>query len=87
MISKLMYVDKQCPHAMGHYVCFHASQCQYPICPRGAEMSRLKNCWACDISSGAGIWRWGGGGGTMNAKGARFLGRLGGMLPHKYLKI
>ena len=29
----------------------------------------------------------GGGGGTMSAKGARFLGGPGGMLPQKYLKI
>ena len=32
------------------------------IAPAITEMPRLKNCLACDISSGAGIWREGRGG-------------------------
>ena len=49
------------------------------------EMPRLKNCWACDISSRCRTFK--GGGGTTSAEGASFLGRSGGMLPYKFLKM
>ena len=43
-----------------------------------SEMPSLKNCWACDNSSGSRTFK--GGGGTTSAEGASFLGGSGGML-------
>ena len=54
------------------------------------EMPRLKNCCACDISSGSrGGSRTskGPGGGTTSVKGASFLGGSGGMLVQKFLSL
>ena len=50
------------------------------------EMPRLKNCWACDISSGSRTFK--GGGGTKSAEGASFLGGLGACPPpQKFSKM
>ena len=35
VISYLMYVDKQCPHAVGHFLCFDTIQCQFPHMSEG----------------------------------------------------
>ena len=47
-----------------------------------AEMPRLKNCWACGISSGSRTFK--GGGGTRSAEGASFLGGLGACTPRNF---
>ena len=56
-----------------------------------SEMPRLKNCWVCDISSGAGLFfGWGGGGGGVGDNEHQrhaFSGGPEGKLPQKYLKI
>ena len=49
-------------------------------------MPRLKNCWACDISSGAGLWG-GGGVGHNERQRCAFSGGPGDMVTPKYLKI
>ena len=41
VISCLMYVDKQCPHWVGHFLCFDISQYQFPYVSRGREAGVL----------------------------------------------
>ena len=48
-------------------------------------MPKLKNCWACDISSGSRTFK--GGGATKSAEGASFLGGLGACPAQKFLKM
>ena len=36
-----MYVDKHCPHSVGHFLCFDTSQCQFPNMSRGRWGLRL----------------------------------------------
>ena len=56
------------------------------------QMPRLKNCWACDISSGSrahtGLFSKGGGGGTTSAEGASLLGGGGvwGYAPPEFIE-
>ena len=47
-----------------------------------SEMPRLKNCWACHISSWSRTFK--GGGGTTHAEGANFLGGLEAYSPRNF---
>ena len=52
-----------------------------------AEMARLKNCWACDISSmsrGGSRTFKGKGGGAMRTEVASFLGGCGACSPRNF---